>query len=116
MTEAKAKTVNYTEEMVSKMLEMYASLGNEGIDEIAEAINRPKRSVIAKLVREGVYVATPKGAKAPKDEGPSKKELLNQLEPLVSFDVNGLTGATKGVIAAVIALARQANSAEGEGE
>jgi hypothetical protein len=114
MTEAKAKTVNYTEEMVSKMLEMYASQGNEGLDSIAEAINRPKRSVIAKLVREGVYVATPKGAKVARDEGPSKKELLNELEPLVSFDVNGLSGATKGAIAAVIALARAAGESEGE--
>jgi hypothetical protein len=113
MADAKTKTTNYTSEMVDRMVSMYEQLGNEGIEEIAEAVGRPVRSVRSKLVREGVYVAAPVKAKAKREEGPTKKELLNELETLVSFDVNGLTGATKDAIAAVIALA-QSQVAQGE--
>jgi hypothetical protein len=113
MADAKTKTVNYTAEMVERMVSMYEQLGNEGLDEIAQTLGRPVRSVRSKLVREGVYVAAPVKAKAKRDEGPTKKELLNALETLVSFDVNGMTGATKEAIAAVIALA-QSQVVQGE--
>jgi hypothetical protein len=102
----KMKTENYTTAMVERMIARYEELGNEGIEAIAEELGKPVRSVRSKLVREGVYVAAPKAAKVAKVEGPSKKELLNELETLVSFNVNGLTGATKDAISAVIALAQ----------
>lgn len=107
MADTKTSKVNYTEAMVEQMLTMYAELGNDGIEQIADALNKPVRSVRSKLVREGAYVAAEKPVKAAKVEGPTKKELLNQLESLVSFDVNGLMGATKEAIAHVIALAEQ---------
>lgn len=110
MADAKTKTVNYTAEMVDQIVSMYEQLGNEGLDEIAEAVGRPVRSVRSKLVREGVYVATPKAPKAAKVEGPSKKELLNELESLVAFDVNGLMGATKAAISSIIELAQSAQA------
>ena len=100
MAEAK---VNYTDEMVATAVEMYERLGNEGMDEIAEAIGRSVRSVRSKLVREGVYVAAEKPVKAAKPEGPTKKEMLNELEALVDFPVDGLMGATKAVIGELIA-------------
>lgn len=106
MADAKTKTVNYTAEMVERMVTMYEQLGNEGMDEIADAVGRPVRSVRSKLVREGVYVAAPAKAKAKREEGPTKKDLLNELEGLVAFDVGGLMGATKEAIAHVIALAQ----------
>jgi hypothetical protein len=89
---------NYTPEMVEKLIAMYEELGNDGLDEIAEALNKPVRSVRSKLVREGVYVAAPKTADN-KSNGPSKKELLRSIEA-EGFDVSGFEGATK------IALAR----------
>lgn len=94
---------NYTDEMVAKAVEMYAEVGNEGMDAIAEAIGRSVRSVRSKLVREGVYVAAEKPTKAAKVEGPTKKEMLNELESLVTFPVDGLMGATKEAIGALIA-------------
>lgn len=106
MADAKTKTVNYTVEMVERMVAMYEQLGNEGIEQIAETLGRPVRSVRSKLVREGVYVAAPAKAKAKREEGPTKKDLLNELEALVAFDVGGLMGATKEAIASVIALAK----------
>jgi len=103
--------VNYTESMVEQMLAMYAELGNEGIEQIAATLNKPVRSVRSKLVREGAYVAETKAPKAAKVEGPTKKELVNELESLVDFPVDGLLGATKEAIASVIALAQAVKAA-----
>jgi vacuolar-type H+-ATPase catalytic subunit A/Vma1 len=114
MAEAKTSKVNYTEAMVETMLNMYAELGNEGLDEIADKLQRPVRSIRSKLVREGVYVAAEKPKAAKREEGPTKKELLNQLESLVAFDVSGLMGATKEAIAHVIAMAESQTDAPAE--
>ena len=70
MAEATQKTANYTAEMVDSIIEMYNELGNDGLDEIADSIGKSVRSVRSKLVREGVYVASPKKAAA-KQDGPS---------------------------------------------
>jgi hypothetical protein len=101
MTE-KAVKVNYTEEMTERLHNLYAELGNDGLDKIAETMGKPVRSVRAKLVRDGVYVAPVKGV-APKKEGPSKKELLNELES-IGFNPAGLEGATKEALMRVKVL------------
>jgi hypothetical protein len=101
-----AKAANYTSEMVERMLARYEELGNEGLETIAAELGKPVRSVRSKLVREGVYVAAEKPKAQAKVEGPSKKDLLNELEALVDFSVDGFMGATKDAIASVIALAR----------
>jgi len=91
---------NYTEEMVVAMTTAYQD--GTSVEDIAETIGKSKRSVISKLVREGVYVATEKPT-AQRDNGPTKKELLNQLEGLdPQMPVNGLAGATKEAIAYLI--------------
>lgn len=93
-----AKKVNYSETDMSVLTNMYGELGNEGLDRIAETLNKTVRSVRAKLVREGLYVAPEKGAAKAKKEGPTKKELLNDLEKVAPFPVDGLVGATKEAI------------------
>ena len=70
---------NYTEEMVAAITSAYQA--ETPVQEIADMIGKSKRSVISKLVREGVYVATEKPTST-RDNGPTKKELLNQLEGL----------------------------------
>ena len=102
MADAKTATANYTDEMVDLMVARYEELGNDGLDTIAEELGKTVRSVRSKLVREGVYVATPKAVRVKADAGPTKKELLNELEALVPFDVTGLMGATKAAIADLI--------------
>jgi transposase-like protein len=97
------KRVNYTEELTAAIVQRYQS--GEPVEAIAESIGKAVRSVRSKLVREGVYVASEK-PKAVKVEGPSKKELINELESLVDFPVDGLMNATKEAIAHVIALAQ----------
>lgn len=94
------RKVNYTEAQVASMIEAYQS--GTSVDTLSEQMGKSVRSVIAKLVREGVYVA-PEKPKARKVEGPTKKELLNELERRVSFDVTGLMGATKEAIENLIA-------------
>ena len=79
MAEVVEKTPNYTDEMVKTAVSMYEDLGNDGLDQIAGAIGKNVRSVRSKLVREGVYIATPKKV-AKKVDGPSKKELLRTIE------------------------------------
>jgi len=103
MATTTTKTANYTQSQVERIVTMYSDMGNEGLDAIAAEVGKSVRSVRSKLVREGVYVATPKAKAAPKDTGPSKKELLNQLEEIVGFDVTGFSGATKPAIASLIA-------------
>lgn len=98
---------NYSAELVAKIRDMYAELGNAGLEAIAETAGKTKRSVISKLVREGVYVADAKPAPKAKDEGPTKKELLRDLEA-TGFNVEGLEPATKDAIARVLAVASQA--------
>ena len=93
MESTSTKTVNYTDEQIAQAIEMYQEVGNDGLDQIADTIGKSVRSVRSKLVREGVYVATPKTAAA-KQEGPSKKEILRDIEAK-GFDVAGFEGATK---------------------
>jgi len=97
-----AKKVNYTEEDVTKLTSLYQELGNEGMDQIAETLGKSVRSVRAKLVREGIYIAPEKKASAKKD-GPTKKELLVELEGIAPFPVDGFMGATKEAIGHLIA-------------
>lgn len=97
-----AKTPNYTEEMVERMLARYEELGNDGLETIAEELGRSVRSVRSKLVREGAYVTPTVKPRVAVKEGPTKKELLNELERIAPFEVDGLMGATKAAIAAII--------------
>jgi hypothetical protein len=100
MTNSTNKSTNYTEEMLEILFSMYEQLGNEGLDQIAEKLNKPVKSVRSKLVREGKYTPSPKIAI--KANGPSKKELLRELESQ-GFDSTGFEGATK------VALSRLLN-------
>lgn len=95
--------VNYTPEMVEKAITMYGELGNDGMQKIADALNRNVRSVRSKLVREGVYVPEEKPVKTPVDLGPTKAELLDTLGEFVpELDKDGMMGATKAAIQILI--------------
>lgn len=98
---AKEAKVNYTEAQTLQMVADYQA--GQTVESIAEAMGKAVRSVRAKLVREGVYVAPEKGVKAKREEGPTKKELLIQLsEVWPDAPVDGLMNATKEAIASLI--------------
>ena len=55
---------NYTDEMVAQMTKAYeANPTRETVEKLASTLGKSVRSVIAKLSREGVYVAQPKVTK-----------------------------------------------------
>ena len=51
----KAKVVNYTAEQTAELVEQYKA--GTSVEAIAVAVGKSVRSVVAKLSREGVYVA-----------------------------------------------------------
>ncbi len=95
-----ATQANYTAELTAKIIDQYQN--GTDVAEIAASIDKSVRSVRSKLVREGVYKAQPK-AKSAKVMGPTKKELLRDLEG-TGFDVSGFEGATKEAITRLIAM------------
>jgi hypothetical protein len=92
---------NYSAEMTAQIISDYQN--GQSVEDIAASVEKSVRSVRSKLVREGVYIATPK-AKSAKVQGPTKKELLRELEN-TGFDVAGFEGATKDAINRLIAIA-----------
>lgn len=99
---AAEKKVNYTESQVEQMIADYQA--GQTVEAIAEAMGKAVRSVRSKLVREGVYVAAEKAPKAKREEGPTKKELIRELEALAPFAVDGFMNATKEAIQSLIEL------------
>lgn len=98
---AKEVKANYSEELTAEIVTRYNA--GEAVEAIAESIGKAVRSVRSKLVREGVYVAPEKPKGAARDEGPTKKELLRDLEALwPDAPIEGLTNATKEAISALI--------------
>lgn len=98
---AKEAKVNYSEELTAAIVDRYTA--GETVETIAESIGKAVRSVRAKLVREGVYIAPEKGVKAKREEGPTKKELLIALaEVWPDAPIDGLMNATKEAISSLI--------------
>ena len=108
---AKEAKQNYTEAQTSAMIAEYQA--GATVEALAEAMGKAVRSVRAKLVREGVYVAPEKGAKSKREEGPTKKELLITLSAVwPDAPVDGLINATKEAIASLIAHLESVDGAD----
>lgn len=99
---AKEAKVNYTEAQTDSMKAAYAA--GASVESIAESMGKAVRSVRSKLVREGVYVAAEKAVKAKREDGPTKKELMRDLEAIAPFEVEGFMNATKEAIQSLIVL------------
>ena len=102
---------NYTDAQVATAISRYAELRKDGtdndsvLDTIGEEIGKSRKSVRAKLVRENVFVADVKPETAPKDEGPTKKDQLKELD-LLGVNTKGADGATKDFLTEVIRVAK----------
>jgi hypothetical protein len=89
------KAANYTEEMVEKIVEEYTANPNrETVDKLASKYNKASRSIIAKLVREGVYKAA---ARVTKAGAPivRKEEIVANIENAIGFALPTLVKASK---------------------
>ena len=94
--------VKYTEEMVERMVEQYtANPTRETVNAIADELGKPARSIIAKLTREGVYVAQPRTSKtgAPVIR---KEQLVAYINQKLGIEAPSLAKATKADLARLV--------------
>jgi len=108
MTDATAKAKKWTDEAVATLTEGYDRNATDAeratqVETLMEALSKSKREVTGKLVHLGVYQKPEKAPAAPKDEGPTKKELLRDLDS-AGFDSKGGEGATKAFLTAVLSV------------
>ena len=90
-----AKSVNYTDEMVNAMTEQYvANPTRETVDSLANEFGKTTRSIIAKLSREGVYVAQPRTTKSG-EPVISKSELVSTINEHFGIEMPTLVKAGK---------------------
>ncbi len=97
---------NYTDAMVSELVAAYEDAPTRAtVDEFAEKFNKPARSIIAKLVREGVYKAV---ARATKQGTPvvRKSELVTQIEDALgtNLELATLVKASKNDLHTLLAI------------
>ena len=97
------KTVNYTAEQTTAVLEAYAS--GTDVATIAESMGKTARSIIAKLSREGVYqkkvyVSKTGEAVQKKDE---TADAIGKILALTESETESLTKANKTALKAILA-------------
>ena len=90
-----ANAKNYTEEMVSEMTTAYTeNPTRETVDMLAQQFGKTTRSIIAKLSREGVYIAQPRTTKSG-EPVISKAELVAQIQEHFGIELPTLVKAGK---------------------
>ena len=72
------KAPNYSPELTDAIVADYQA--GKPVEDIADAIGKSVRSVRSKLVREGVYVVPEKPTGAKRDNGPTKKAVIRDIE------------------------------------
>lgn len=86
---------NYSDDIVAQMTEQYvANPTRETVDALAQEFGKSVRSIIAKLSREGVYVAQPKVTKTG-EPVVRKAELVAMLEEHFKVAMPTLVKASK---------------------
>ena len=94
-TKMAERAKNYTEEMVAEMTKLYTANPNrETVDVLANKFGKTVRSIIAKLSREGVYVAQPRVTKSG-EPVVRKAELVAQINAHFGVDFPTLVKASK---------------------
>ena len=89
------KAVNYTDRMVEEMVSAYMSAPTaETVAQLSAQLGKPTRSIVAKLVREGVYVAAQRVTKtgAPVVR---KSEIVSQIQDALGVELATLEKASK---------------------
>lgn len=94
-TQASVRVPNYTDTMVNSMVGEYtANPSVETVAHLAKEFGKTKRSIIAKLVREGVYQAQERTTKS---GAPivRKADYVSRIEASIGVSVPSLTKASK---------------------
>ena len=98
MAERAKKAPKWTDETVQVLRDGYEAGNAESVTRLADATSKSPREVIGKLVHLGIYVIPEKAAKQPKDEGPTKAEILEAIQETGNFNTKGFEGATKAAL------------------
>lgn len=96
------KVVNYTDEMVANMVEIYsADPSTETVERIAAELEKSKRSVIAKLSTLGIYQPV---AKTTKSGAPvvKKETLVEAINARFGGEFSSLVKANKADLQALV--------------
>ena len=89
------KAKNYTEDMVAEMTKLYeANPNRETVALLAKKFGKTVRSIIAKLSREGVYIAQPRVTKSG-EPVVRKAELVAQINAHLGEEFPTLVKASK---------------------
>nr|NDG08408.1 hypothetical protein [Oxalobacteraceae bacterium] len=95
------KAVNYTPEQTAKIIADYQA--GVAVEQIAQAMGKTVRSIVAKLSREKVYVAKTYVSKT--GEKPVKKDVtadaIGAILRLSENDIDSLTKANKSALKAI---------------
>ena len=96
------KAKNYTEAMVAEMTKLYTANPNrETVDVLAKQFGKTVRSIIAKLSREGVYIAQPRVTKSG-EPVVRKAELVAQINTHLGKEFPTLVKASKADLQSLI--------------
>jgi len=88
-------SVNYTQDQVERMVNLYRiNPSRETVENLAEEMNKSIKSIIGKLSREGVYEKTVYKTKTGEDPI-TKKELVEELSELVGIEYSMISGLEK---------------------
>ena len=92
---------SYTDKEVKKMIDIYTENPCiETVERLMTVLNRPKKSIIAKLVKEGVYVTRTYRTKT--GELPvTKLEYVRNIEDALDLRLPGLDKAPKSTLKAL---------------
>ena len=102
MAETTQRAKNYSDEAVSEMHSLYeANPTRETVEQLAQQFGKSVRSVIAKLSREGIYVAQPRVTKSG-EPVVRKSELVAQIEDHFGIEVPTLVKASKTDLQTII--------------
>jgi len=94
MTEV-TRTPNYTDEMVDAMVADYeANPSKDTVAKLSAEFGKTSRSIVAKLVREGVYKAAPRVTKTGTPVV-RKSELVAQINEVLGVELITLEKASK---------------------
>ena len=91
----KMATANYTQQQTEQMVSKYSANPTRAtVDALAKELGKNTRSVIAKLSREGVYIAQPRATKSG-EPIVRKAELVAQLEAHFGIEMPTLVKTSK---------------------
>ena len=106
------ENTNYTQEMTDDLVQAYvASPSRAIVDQYAEAFGKSPRSIIAKLVREGVYQAPQRVTKTG-EPVVRKQQLVERIEAATGLALPSLEKASKGDLAKLVQYFEEGVAAE----